>query len=107
MLFPLLRRSSPLWSGITAPDNLTSADNRREEQTRHFCKSLLTNIRDAKQIFVCGPGTAKYEFKHELEKNHQLKSRLVGIETTDKLTDSEFKEYVLANVKKFLGMEGP
>lgn len=91
---------------VTTMADQTSADNRHEEQTRHFCKSLLEHIRDAKQIFVCGPGTAKYEFKHELERNHQLKEKLIGVETSDRLSDNEFKEYVMTNVKKFLGMEG-
>jgi hypothetical protein len=59
-----------------------------------FCVQILGRstviacIRDADSILILGPGEAKGELQKQLE-GQALGERIVGIETTDKMTDSQ------------------
>jgi hypothetical protein len=44
-----------------------------------------------------GPGQAKIEFEKMLKKHKSMKSRLIKVETADKMT----KNQMIAHVKKF------
>jgi hypothetical protein len=48
----------------------------------------VSRIRDADSILIFGPGEAKGELKARLEKD-KLGGRVVGIETSDKMTDPQ------------------
>jgi hypothetical protein len=58
---------------------------------------------DAEAILIFGPGEAKGELKHRLEKNN-LSGRIAGFETADKMTDSQ----IMSKVRKhFSGQSQP
>ena len=73
-------------------------DSRQREFTGHlnvYYDAVIACIRDAEAILIFGPGEAKGELKHRLEKNN-LSGRIAGIETVDKMTDSQ----IMAKVRK-------
>lgn len=69
-----------------------SADNSRQRtftgELNIYYDEVIAYIRDAESILIFGPGEAKDELKERLERNN-LGGRIVGIETVDKMTDSQ------------------
>lgn len=59
-----------------------------ESHRRAFYDSVVETIRDADRILVFGPGQAKDELVHQMEKAH-LTSRVVGVEPADRMTEHE------------------
>jgi hypothetical protein len=51
-------------------------------------------------ILIFGPGEAKLQLKKRLSRSKALSQRIVGIETTDKLTDPQ----IVAKVKEHYGL---
>ena len=76
----------------TYESRLIPADNSRQRTfTGHlniYYDEVIAYIRDAESILIFGPGEAKDELKERLERNN-LGGRVVGIETVDKMTDSQ------------------
>jgi len=73
------------------PHEVPAEDNLQRSFTEHlnmYYDAVIASIRDAESILIFGPGEAKGELKARLEKNH-LGGRIVGIETTDKMTDRQ------------------
>jgi hypothetical protein len=69
-----------------------SADDQRDRQfTAHlnrYYDEVISYIRDAESILLFGPGEAKGELEKRLAAQG-LGKRIVGIETTDKMTDGQ------------------
>ena len=84
-------------SGVSTPDDI-----RHRELTEHlniYYDEVVSCIREAESILIFGPGEAKGELKKRLEKDN-LGGRIVGIETSDKMTDPQ----IVAKVREqFLG----
>ncbi len=73
-------------------------DSRQREFTGHlnvYYDAVIACIRDAEAILIFGPGEAKGELKKRLEKD-KLGGRIAGVETADKMTDSQ----IMAKVRK-------
>ncbi len=73
-------------------------DSRQREFTGHlnvYYDAVIACIRNVEAILIFGPGEAKGELKHRLEKN-KLSGRIAGIETVDKMTDSQ----IMSKVRK-------
>ena len=68
------------------------ADDKRERQiTAHlgtYYDEVISHVRDAESIFLFGPGEAKGELEKRLA-SKGLGGRVVGVETTDKMTDHQ------------------
>jgi len=63
-------------------------DRRFANHLRTYYDAVIAQVKDAGGILLIGPGEAK----HELEKRIRaegLGERLVGVETTDKMTDHQ------------------
>ena len=74
-------------------------DSRQREFTGHlnvYYDAVIACIRDAEAILIFGPGEAKGELKHRLEKD-KLGGRIAGVETVDKMTDSQ----IMSKVRKY------
>jgi stalled ribosome rescue protein Dom34 len=57
----------------------------------HFLHSIADAVKDAGEILIAGPGTAKTEFKHHLDRHDpQVAKKVVGVEAMDHPTDGEF-----------------
>ena len=66
-------------------------DNRRRAFT--YYDEVIEALRKAETILILGPGVAKTELKARLERA-KLGDRVLALETTDKMTDSEITEKV-------------
>jgi hypothetical protein len=87
-----LRRTgdSPL-KGSYEPRQVPASDSRQKTFTGHlnvYYDAVIACIRDAESILIFGPGEAKGELKKRLERD-KLGVCIVGIETVDKMTDSQ------------------
>ena len=74
-------------SGVATPAD----DIRQRELTgelNRFYDEVVDCIRDTESILVLGPGEAKGELSKRLEKDN-LSRRIVGIKTSDKITDKQ------------------
>ncbi|MBF0544274.1 MAG: hypothetical protein HQM08_07570 [Candidatus Riflebacteria bacterium] len=88
---------SPL-KGSYDSHQVPADDSRQRALTGHlhiYYDKVIESIRDAESILIFGPGTTKSELKERLEENN-LGERVVGIETSDKMTDPE----IAAKVRK-------
>lgn len=86
------RRSgdSPL-KGTYESHQIPADDSRQRNftgQLNIYYDAVIASIRDAESILIFGPGEAKDELKERLEENN-LGSRVVGVETVDKMTDPQ------------------
>jgi hypothetical protein len=59
-----------------------------EGELAKYYDEVIARIRDAEEILIFGPGEAKGELKARLE-HDGLASRIVGVETVDKMTDPQ------------------
>jgi hypothetical protein len=87
-----LRRSgdSPL-EGAYDQEQVPARDSRQRSLTAHlniYYDAVIACIRDAEAILIFGPGEAKGELKKRIRKAN-LRGRIVGMETVDKMTDHQ------------------
>jgi len=76
-----------------------SDDRQQRELTEHlnvYYNKVILCIRDAEFILIFGPGEAKGELKKHLDRE-ELSGRIVGIETTDRMTDPQ----IAAKVRQY------
>ena len=81
------------------PQDVTAGDAQDRKHATHLNKyyqEVIECLRDADAILVFGPGEAKGEFQKQF-KDKQLRNRIVGVETVDKLTDNQ----VIAKVRDY------
>ena len=87
-----LGRSGGVRSTTPYEQQQVPADDSRERKfTGHlniYYDAVIACLRDAESILIFGPGEAKGELKKRLERD-KLGGRIVGIETTDKMTDRQ------------------
>ena len=95
-----IRRADPLRSRGRADSLVIPADDRQQREfTEHlniYYNEVISCIRDAESILIFGPGESKGEFKKHLEREG-LGGRIVGIETTDKMTEPQ----IAAKVRQY------
>ena len=63
-------------------------DKRLTGHLNNYYGEVVEYICDAESILIFGPGEAKSELKKRLE-NEKLHKNIVGMETTDKMTDNQ------------------
>jgi hypothetical protein len=74
-------------------------DSREHEFTEHLSRyydEVIANVHNADAIFIFGPGEAKGELKHRLEKKG-LGEKIKRTETVDKMTDRQ----IAAKVREY------
>lgn len=85
--------------GVVGSEHKTTTDEkeknaRRAGQMGKFCEQICGKIMDADKIFVFGPSTAKHDLKHHLETHKPIAKKLQAVESADKMTKAELKEFV-------------
>ena len=86
-----------------SPSNLqgntieSKMDSRYRKYLNIYFQQIINLLKEAKRIFIFGPGEAKIELKKMIEKNKLLSNKISGIEATDKLTEPQ----IVAKVKKY------
>jgi stalled ribosome rescue protein Dom34 len=83
------------YSGASHGSHDDTTEIRRDRQDRRFDDHLskyydevIACLRNADSILIFGPGEAKDELQKQLE-GQALGERIVGMETTDKMTDGQ------------------
>ena len=71
-------------------------DKRLTGYLKNYYDEVLSYICNAESILIFGPGEAKSELKKRLE-NEKLHKNIVGMETTDKMTDNQ----IVAKVRQY------
>jgi len=85
-------------SGHHEERKVKATDSQQREFSAHLDKyydGVVAALGDAEAVLVFGPGEAKGEFKKRMD-HAKLGSRVVAIETTDKLTDNQITAKVRA-----------
>ncbi len=79
--------------------HLGANNSPQESDEPKFYKDLCADLQSAGRILLVGPGKAKAEFKHYLEKlsDKHTNEKVVGVETVDHPSDAQ----VIALGKKF------
>ena len=89
------------YSGRAASEGVAEDQRDRQYATHldQYYDEVITQLHDAKSILIFGPGEAKGEFKKRLE-HKGLGERIVGVETTDKMTDNQIAAKVREHYAK-------
>ena len=88
-------RNSPWGPQEVAVDSKVEA--RQKQQLKKFYHRIIEGITDADKILIMGPGEAKLELKKEIEKSKALIPKIVGVHTSDKMTNNQ----IAAKVKSY------
>ena len=89
------------YSGRAASEGVAE-DQRDRQYAVHldqYYDEVITQLHEAASILIFGPGEAKGEFKKRLE-HKRMGERIVGVETTDKMTDNQIAAKVRERYKK-------
>ena len=74
---------------------------KKKHQLKNYFTELMTIISDASCVAIFGPAQTKTAFQAELQKNSNLRSKLIAVETADgHLSENQLKELVRDFYKK-------
>ncbi len=90
------------FSGRAASEEGSADDQRDRQFAAHldrYYDDVIAHVRDAKSIFLFGPGEAKGELEKRLA-SKGLGARIVGVAIADKMTDREIAAKVRQHFQK-------
>ena len=76
-------------------------EDRHDQHLDRYYDEVITQLGQPEALLIFGPGEAKLQLKERLSRSRALSDRIVGIETTDKLTDPQ----IIAKVKEHYGID--
>lgn len=76
-------------------------EDRHGQQLDRYYDRVISQVGEPEAVLIFGPGEAKLQLQERLSRSKALAERVVGIETTDKLTDPQ----ILAKVKEHYGID--
>jgi hypothetical protein len=79
----------------------TRYEGRYDEHLHKYYDEVISQLGEPEAVLIFGPGEAKLQLKARLSRFKALSERIVGIETTDRLTDSQ----IVAKVKEHYGID--
>ena len=99
-----VRFSSGTRSKAPFKTHMATAEDMRDRQfgdhLGRYYEGIVSLIKDADSIWIMGPGEAKVELENRLKRN-ELRGRIIGIETVDKLTDRQIVEKVRQHFQSY------
>jgi hypothetical protein len=95
------RAGSPLPEGPQDEGGEKRYEERYGQQLDRYYDEVIGHLGDPEALLILGPGEAKLQLKERLSHTKALSARIVGVETTDKLTDSQ----IVAKVKEHYGID--
>lgn len=90
----------PTPDGPRAGGGEKKAEARYDEHLHKYYDEVIKQVGHPEALLIFGPGEAKLQLKERLGRSKELTERIVGIETTDKLTDPQ----IVAKVKEHYGI---
>ena len=76
-------------------------EDRHDQHLDQYYDEVISELGQPEALLIFGPGEAKLQLKERLSRSKILSERIVGIETTDKLTDPQ----IVAKVKEHYGID--
>jgi hypothetical protein len=70
---------------------------RQQQQLKGYYEDIIERISGADKIYLFGPGTAKKELNHEIQKSTLIAEKIIGIDAADKMTEPQ----MIAKVKNY------
>jgi hypothetical protein len=92
-------RNTPWGPQEVAVDSKIEA--RQKQQLKKFYHQIIEFIKEADKLLIMGPGEAKLELKKEIERSKALNKKIVGVHTSDKMTNNQ----IAAKVKSYFGQK--
>ena len=75
-------------------------EGRYDEHLGRYFDEVIRQVGQPESLLIFGPGEAKRQLEARLSRSPRLSDRIVGIETTDKMTDPQ----IAAKVKEHYGI---
>lgn len=94
-------------AGYPSPDGPQSGGGEKQYEERYdqhldrYYDQVISQLGQPEAVLIFGPGEAKLQLKERLSRSKDLSERIVGVETTDKLTDPQ----IVAKVKEHYGID--
>jgi hypothetical protein len=94
-------------AGSRTPDGSHNGGGEKKYEQRYddhldrYYDEVISQLGEPEAVLIFGPGEAKLQLKERLSRSKALAERIVGIETTDKLTDPQ----IVAKVKEHFGID--
>jgi hypothetical protein len=94
-------------AGYPTPDGLQHGRGEKKYEERYgqhldrYYDEVISQLGQPEALLIFGPGEAKLQLKERLSRSRALFERVVGIETSDKLTDPQ----IVAKVKEHYGID--
>jgi hypothetical protein len=94
-------------AGHPTPDGPQSGGGEKKHEARYdqhldrYYDEVISQMGQPEALLIFGPGEAKLELKERLSRSKAISEHIVGIETTDKLTDPQ----IVAKVKEHYGID--
>ena len=95
-IYSLAREGSDEWKvrspdrGIHIHHKAGLGDSGKAAPDQHYFHNVAEAMKDAAEILIVGPGTARTELQHHLQRHDpQVAKRVVGVEPMDHPTDGE------------------
>jgi hypothetical protein len=76
------------------------SEQRHEDHLDRYYDEVISQLGQPEALLIFGPGEAKLQFEVRLRGSKALSDTIIGIETTDKLTDPQ----IVAKVTEYFGM---
>jgi hypothetical protein len=76
-------------------------EGRYDQHLDRYYDDVIGQAGQPEALLIFGPGEAKLQLKERLGRSKALSERIVGVETTDKLTDPQ----IVAKVKAHYGLD--
>jgi len=94
------RASYPTPDGPKESGGEKKYEQRHDEHLDRYYDEVISRLGQPEAILLLGPGEAKLQLKARLDRSKAMSARVVGVETTDRLTDQE----VVSKVKAHYGI---
>lgn len=94
-------------AGYPTPDGPQDGGGEKKYEERYdhrldrYYDAVISQLGHPEALLIFGPGEAKLQLKERISRSKQLSERIVGVETTDKLTDPQ----IVAKVKEHYGID--
>jgi hypothetical protein len=95
------RAGSPTPDGPQDEGGEKKYEERHGQQLDRYYDEVISLLGRPEALLILGPGEAKLQLRERLSRSKALSDCIVGIETTDKLTDPQ----IVAKVKEHYGID--
>ena len=78
-----------------------TSEERQKHELKEYYKKVIRHLEGADKILIFGPGEAKLELEKELKVLKRFASKVIGVESADKMTGQE----IIIKVKEYFSQK--